>query len=329
MPHHRSRALVRPALLASLLAAMVGAHAQSSVAVYGLVDLSAGRFRAPGGAADKAVEAGKMTTSYLGLRGSEDLGGGLRANFAIEHFMRPDTGAAGRFGADGFWTRSAFVGLSGGFGAVTIGRTTTSLFVQTLAFNAFGDAFGFSPSIRHYFAPATATGDTGWSDAVRYVSPRAGGASFTLHAAEPGNDGGGRNYGASAGWSGGPAALGLAWQSVKRGSAVNDTRTWQLAGSYDLKAVKLFAQAGHVDDTTARNSYRITGLGATVPMGSGKFLFQHGRVNAEKTADRSTTSIGYDHDLSKRTDIYAVGMADKLTGTGTGRSYALGVRHRF
>ena len=329
MPQLRPRTLVRPVLLAVLLAAAAGAHAQSSVAVYGLIDLSVGRFQAPGGAADKAVEAGKMTTSYLGFRGSEDLGGGLRANFAIEHFMRPDTGAAGRFNADGFWTRSAFVGLSGGFGAVTLGRTTTSLFVQTLMFNAFGDAFGFSPSIRHYFSSGTTTGDTGWSDAVRYVSPRFGGASFTLHAAEPGNDGGKRNYGASAGWSGGAAAVGLAWQKVQRGSAVNDTTTWQLAGSYELKMAKLFAQYGQVDDDTANNSFKITGLGAAVPLGRGKLLFQTGRVDSEKTADRTTTSFGYDHELSKRTDVYAVAMADKLSGTGTGKSYALGIRHRF
>ena len=76
MPQHRHSTVVRSALLAALLAAAAGAHAQSSVAVYGLIDLSAGRFQAPGGAADKAVEAGKMTTSYLGFRGSEDLGGG-------------------------------------------------------------------------------------------------------------------------------------------------------------------------------------------------------------------------------------------------------------
>lgn len=48
-----------------------------------------------------------MTTSFIGVKGNEDLGGGMSAVFAIESFMRNDTGSAGRFDADTFWARSA------------------------------------------------------------------------------------------------------------------------------------------------------------------------------------------------------------------------------
>ena len=61
-----------------------------------------------------------MTTSWFGVSGSEDLGGGLSALFTLQSFMRADTGASGRFGADTFWARNAFVGLaSNSLGKVT------------------------------------------------------------------------------------------------------------------------------------------------------------------------------------------------------------------
>ena len=156
------------ALGAGALVALAGAaHAQSSVSLYGLLDMSVGRFQAPGAAASKGVDSGNMSTSYFGLKGNEDLGGGLGAVFAIESFLRGDTGASGRFNGDVFWARSAYVGLSSNsLGTVTMGRNTTSLFVNTLIFNAFGDSFGFSPSIRHTFTSGTVTGDTGWADSI-------------------------------------------------------------------------------------------------------------------------------------------------------------------
>jgi predicted porin len=321
----------RPAAMAVLLGALAlgSVQAQTSVNVYGLMDLSIGRNQAPGGVATKDVDSGKMTTSYFGFKGSEDLGGGLKASFAIESFLRGDTGEAGRFNGDPFWARSAWVGLGGGFGSVNLGRNTTSLFVNTLIFNPFGDSFGYSPSIRHYFTSGTTTGDTGWSDSVKYSSPRFGGASFTAHAAEAGANGGGRNYGLSGLYFGGPMALGFAWQNVKKGSTVADTKTWQIGASYDLKAVKLFGQYGKVNNDTSGNDYKIAGLGLSAPLGAGKALFQWGRISPKTGANRTTISLGYDYDLSKRTDVYAVYMSDKITGLSTGSNYGVGIRHRF
>ena len=164
-----------PTLLAmAALLACAGAQAQSSVQAYGLIDVSAGQFQDPGAAKDKSVVSGKMTTSYFGFKGSEDLGGGMKANFAIESFLRADNGAAGRFNGDAFWARNAYVGLSGAMGSVTAGRNTTSLFVSTLIFNAFGDSFGFSPSIRHYFTSGTVPREINWMiHMVAYVEKRA------------------------------------------------------------------------------------------------------------------------------------------------------------
>lgn len=308
--------------------AALGAHAQSNVTVYGLLDLSAGQFQAPGAVSQNAVESGKMTTSYYGFKGTEDLGGGLAANFALEGFLRADNGGAGRFNGDTQFSRTASVGLNGGFGAVNFGRNTTSLFQHSLIFNAFGDSFGFSPTIRGYFTSGTTTGDTAWSDSIKYSSPKFGGASVTVHTALGEGDGG-SNTGLSGQYSGGPVALGAAWQKVKKGLTTDDTTTWQMGGSYNAEVAKVFAQYGVVDNDTTGNRYKILGLGTAVPLGAGKVIAQWGQVSPDTGSKRTTISFGYDHSLSKRTDAYLVLMNDKIDGLATGNNYAVGVRHRF
>jgi len=323
------RFLLAPLLLAA--AASASAQPAGSVSLYGLLDLSVGRSQALGGVATKGVDSGKMTTSYWGVKGSEDLGGGMSAVFALESFMRSDTGAPGRFNADTMWARNAYVGLGGKAGQLTLGRNTTSLFVQTLMFNAFGDSFGFSPAIRQYFSSNTVSGDTGWSDSIRYLSPRFGGTSFSLHGAL-GEANGGRNLGASVNHAAGPLAVAGAWQRVDKGAAVDDTTTWQLAGSYDFGPAKLFGQYGRVKNRTAATTptFTVTGLGASIAAGStGKVLVQYGRLSPETGAATTTFTAGYDHFLSKRTDVYAAWMNERRSGTSAANSYGLGVRHRF
>ena len=111
----RSRVLLCAALLS---AAPMAALAQSNVSLYGLMDMSAGQFQPPGAAKVWRADSGNMTTSFIGFKGSEDLGGGLNAVFRIEHFLRTDQGAAGRFNGDAFWARNAFAGFQGAFGKI-------------------------------------------------------------------------------------------------------------------------------------------------------------------------------------------------------------------
>jgi predicted porin len=313
----------------ALVAAVGGAQAQSSVSLYGLADLSVGRTQAPGGVATKGVESGKMTTSYFGVKGSEDLGGGMSAQFAIESFMRNDTGEAGRFNGDTFWARNAYVGLAGSAGTVTLGRNTTSLFVSVLVFNALGDSFGYSPAIRHYFTSGTVSGDTGWSDSIKYTSPRLGGATFTAHVAA-GEGNGGRNAGLSGMYFSGPLGATLAWQKVEKGAAVADTTSWNLGASYDFGPAKLFGQYGNAGNRSTGIDHKILGLGASVGLGAtGKLLAQWGRVSPDTGAKLRTMTVGYDYFLSKRTDAYVMAMSDSRTGLSSGKSFGLGMRHRF
>lgn len=324
-------------VLALLGLAAGGAQAQSKVSLYGLMDVSVGSGKVVGGQSIKGADSGKMSTSYFGLSGTEDLGGGLAAFFTLDSFLRADVGNNGRFNGDNFWARNAFVGLSSKeLGLIRAGRNTTPLFVQTLLFNAFGDSFGYSPSIRQYFSAGatatgtTATGDTGWSDSVQYISPKFGG--FSLGAIVAAGEGaGGKNYGFNASYGDGPFAAGFTYQNVKKDGAtpVADSKTWQGAASYDLGTVKLFGQYGKVENTSNGREYKIAGFGAAVPIGDGKLLAQYGNMSASVGADRKTFSFGYDHYVSKRTDVYAVAMSDKLDGLSNGNSVSVGIRHRF
>ena len=323
-------------LLSALCLVALGAQAQSNVSVYGLVDLSVGSTKAPGGASTTAVDSGKMTTSFIGFGGSEDLGGGLSAVFKVEGFLRADTGDQGRFGGDAMWARTASVGLSHKqYGTLTAGRNTTALFVSTLLFNAFGDSFGYSPSIRHYFTSGTVTGDTAWSDSIAYASPSMGGLRFGAAMATKANSSStsnGGNWSVNLGYGSGPLSASVVVQDVKKDgetAALADTRTVQLGGAYDFGVAKGFLQYGEVKNRTTANSYDITGIGARVPVGAGAVLVQWGHIAPKTGADRNTLSLGYSHALSKRTDAYVTAMHDKVDGLSSGGGYSVGLRHRF
>ncbi|MBO9689710.1 porin [Roseateles chitosanitabidus] len=331
--HHKHLALaVLP--LAAVLALSGNARAQSSVSLYGLVDVSVGSSKNPGAVdAVKNVESGKMSTSFIGFKGNEDLGDGLSAFFQLDAFLRADGGQSGRYNGDAFWARNAFVGLrSKDWGDLKLGRNTTPLFVATLSFNPFGDSFGYSPSIRHIFTSNTTTGDSGWSDSVLYTTPTMSGFSGTAFVAA-GEGQGGRNTGLSAQYNaGGPFAASIVFQKVgKDGGAtpVDDSKTWLGGLAYDLGVVKLFGQYGKVDNTTRHVDYKIYELGGAVPVGPGKILAQYGQISPSVGARRKTFTVGYDHWLSKRTDVYAMAMSDKLTGLSGGNSFSVGLRHRF
>lgn len=320
-------------LLASLLLTACAAAAQAQqVSVNGLLDISAGRSKAPGGTSLTGVDSGKMSTSWYGFSGSEDLGGGLSAIFRMEAFLQVDGGTMGRFTGDAYFARNSYVGLAGkDWGTVTFGRNTTALFVTTLLNNAFGDSFGFSPSIRHYFTSGTVTGDTGWNDSLAYNSPNISGFSFGAMTALKEISNGG-NWSLNANYGAGPLSLSAVVQNVKKDGtvAVQDSRTWQAAASFGLSNdTRLFAQYGQVDNKSTGADYKITGLGAKVGMGAGAVLAQYSHVQASVGGNRNTYTLGYDHYLSKRTDVYAAAMIDKQDAKSSGNGYSVGVRHRF
>jgi predicted porin len=337
-----NRSVKRAALAAASLAMFGGAAQAQSVQLYGLLDMSAGSFQAPGAPRIWQAQSGNMSTSFIGFKGDEDLGDGLKAKFAIEHFLRVDTGQAGRFGGDAFWARSAYVGLSGGFGSATLGRNTTPLFISTLLFNALGDSFGFSPSIRQIYIPSLLPffGDSGWSNSLAYSSNDYGGLSFNLlgNLGEGAPGATGKSIGGNVLYFKGPLGATLAWQQVKNGAfgtpaGWKDQKTMQLGASYDISAVKLYGQLSQVKTEALADTKTIVyGIGASTAIGSGKLLAQYGSAKATAggvDTKNTTLTLGYDYALSKRTDVYAMLMHETITSLTSANTMAVGARLRF
>ncbi len=340
------------AVSAAALLASAGAQAQSTVTAYGLLDVAAGQFQVAGGAKIKRLDSGNFSTSYIGFRGTEDLGGGLKVNFALESFLLVDAGTAGRVnGVDGFWGRDANVGVSGGFGTLRFGRMGPPLFVSSLLFNSFGDSFGYSPTIRQYYNAPYGTplvGDSGWNNSIGYSSPRFGGLSGNVQVAagEGAATSRGPNWGANLVYFGGPLGFTAAWQKVQsqgtlgRGISAfpgfSDQTAYQFGGSFDAKFAKFFVQYGVIETSaTAKVKVKNINLSASMPVGStGAFLAAYG-MGSIKTAgsalkpESDMITLGYTHNLSKRTELYGIFMSDKYTGRSTGTTLAAGMRHRF
>ncbi len=336
-------------------AALMGvssAQAQSSLTIYGLLDLSLGSFENAHSASSTgnrltAIESGKLTTSFMGFRGVEDLGGGLKAVFALETFMRLDTGASGRSGADVFWGRNAHVGLAGDFGKVTVGRMDNFLYQQALMFNPFGGAFGFSPTIRlTYGAFGPDKGDSAWSNSLAYYTPSLAGFTAAIQVQPGESSTEDASVGLVAAYSAGPFAVGLGYQQAKSAEAPKANlvapgqQTFGLLGmSYDFGPAKLFAQYGEYKGTdlvaAADNiKTRLYQVGVSVPVTTdGKVLLSYGeQVKKNATDDKHQIfTLGYDHYLSKRTDLYAVYMRDDddRPNWEAGDTIAVGMRVRF
>ncbi|MGV3654083.1 MAG: porin [Noviherbaspirillum sp.] len=355
-----------PSCLGRLLAAAalagavaVPALAQTSVAVEGIVDVFAGSMKNSGDAGRTGtLGSGGMSTSFFGFKGVEDLGGGLRASFALGAFFRADGGQIGRFDGDTFWGRDANLSLAGDFGAITLGRSISPVTLPVFLFNPLGDSFTLSPLVLHKAVPTAAwadsfAGDTGWSNQIRYSTPSFGGltANLSYQLGEDAGNIGKNNVGANVLYFNGPLALTAAYHRVEvnnpfdgtagastvktipgTGVAATEQKLWMVGGAYDFKAVKLYAtydQSRH--DVSLKD--KTVSLGLSAPFGAGAILAGVAETRRTSAAfddrKRRTASVGYDYNLSPRTDLYAFVMNDKVTGFANATSYAAGLRHRF
>ena len=117
----------RTLIVAAIATLATGAAtAQSSVTIYGRLNLSAENQKNV--TANGTVKALQNSASRIGFRGTEDLGGGLKANFILEHGFNPDTGTPD---ARGFWARQSEVNLAGGFGMLRLGNFTSEAYFAT------------------------------------------------------------------------------------------------------------------------------------------------------------------------------------------------------
>jgi predicted porin len=343
------------------------ALAQSNVTVTGVLDSYAGSRQLSGSPRSTRIDSSGLTTSQLVLQGVEDLGGGLKAEFVLGMFLRVDTGESGRFTGDPLFARNSYVGLSGGLGTLRLGRQTTGNFLNFIRTNSFGDSPTFGPTFVQTWVAAVAQGsqfmtpgapptsrsltgalgttDSTWNNAIGYISPNLGGVTVTAQWAPSEAAGVGNRAGLSAFYANGPLILALATEQIGNASVppsgpaaavLAKQRTWHASGAYAFPFGRI--SAGYLDTkrdyaAIVDDSVRTWHLGANIPVGAGSVLFQtaHSRQTLDTGAatTRTTTSVGYDYNLSKRTDLYAVVMNDRFTGNASGNSYGVGIRHRF
>jgi predicted porin len=342
------------------------APASSSLSAYGVADLAVYAKQFAGDAKLNTLQSGGMTTSRLGFAGSEDLGSGLKAIFDISGFVRVDSGDTGRNATDPFWARGAYVGLSSAnLGLIRLGRIPTATFGSELSFGSFLDSTNLNPYVLHTYQPSgtqpmiTGNGamDSAWSNSVAYSLPSLSGvpglsASVQIAVAEGGTTG--KRLGGGVTYRGNAFGASLTFDDLKNGTlavgaataaaataarpqyTAERVQTLQGGAYYDLKVVKLMAQ---MSQTTFKNAtpteikLRTTALSATVPVGAGSVLLEWAHTNNDRTGvaslKRDTLGIGYDHNLSRRTDLYLVALQDKVSNLSTGNGLALGLRHRF
>lgn len=326
------------AVTAAVTAALPGrAMAQSAVTIYGVMDIALAKYDAQRG---KSEATG--ATSRIGLRGSEDLGGGLKAIFQLEHQINPDTGTQYNSGA--FWSGRSTVGLEGGFGRVTLGREVNpSHFVEAGAdpFTQDGTAGGYGSR----GGISQANGAPGQIDTVRMnnsINYSVTASGFTFRAQTAAREGadptGNRPYAASLIYNSGALQLGASYLNP---SKPKDHWAY-VSGTYDLKAVKLFAGLGQGANTFGQK-IRQQILGTSVPVGLDDVRATVSRTTSNGTVLQTKLALGYFHNLSKRTTVYTDLVHDgkaggfvygpagwAATGVTVGKTgYDVGLKHVF
>ncbi len=330
---------------AALLA--LAAAAQAQVKLYGSVEATVGSFKTAtaGSKSVTKVDSGQMMTSFLGFSGSEDLGGGLKAEFVLETFLATDNGAYVPNNAGQFWGRGSNVALSGGFGKVALGQYDNALFTYGYTYNPFGSSMGFSPTMRHYYslgslgnAKGAALGvDTGWVNSITYETPTIAGfaANVQVTPKETSAAGAKNSTTVGASYNAGAFSAAVAYmdaddQQSAASAFVKDQKVTAVGASYDFGVAKAFGQYTAVNNEVAADE-TIFQVGASVPVtAAGTVLASYGQYKTKNGGTKDTIfSLGYDHMISKRTDVYAVFTNEKLTAVKGANSFAVGIKHNF
>jgi predicted porin len=341
------------------LAAATGAFAQSSVTMFGVVDAT---FAYGKGDVDKKTQLTNsgLNSSRFGVRGVEDLGGGMNGSFHLEAGLNNDNGsgantntnnqATGATGGGGLtFNRRSTVSLGGGFGEARLGRDYTPHFWNQTVYDPFGtngvgttqtlnSSIGGPTTVRAsnsigYFLPGNLGGAFGQ---VQYYM----GENLSVPSAAK-NDGSG--FSARGGYANGPISAALAFGQTKYSTGPGKITTINFGGSYDLGVVKL---SGLYDqDKNALTNVKGSGFlfGVNAPVGAAEIRAAFSTYKTKPgNAQTNKFAVGGVYNLSKRTAAYATfatltnknGALQALNGaTGVANKkssgFDVGVRHSF
>lgn len=346
------------AVLAALSLNASTASAQTNVQVYGLIDagVEAVNHAGPNNGTLTRVVSGGKNTSRWGFRGSEDLGGGLKAVFNLEGGILLDTGAS-----DGnLFKRQANVGLEGGFGRVVLGRSFTTTYDLVIKF----DPMGFAPNYS-WATSGSATGPskygmtTAFDNLIKYTGTT---GAFTYGATvglgeQAGSNADGRKYAVGGAYDAGGLGLMASYEQINGNTVAatgnrDKTTAYHLGASYRAGALRYQAgmrgyklQAGKAATPDLRGDTYWGGITYAVDAWTLTGAVYH--VNTKnlptaQDADPTMLVARAMYALSKRTDLYLVAAHAKaghgqLVGlsrddpgfASTQTGITAGIQHRF
>lgn len=281
------------------------AAAQSSVTLYGVADLSLSKSK---GTSAQMSGNGLLNNgnSRLGVRGVEDLGGGLKIAFNFEQGINIESGATEAV----TFQRNAFAELQGGFGSLRYGRSLSPGFYSIASYELTGAA--------NYSAEANMFGFTGGTrenSAWTYTSPNMGGFSMKFgHVLKQDNGGNGKSN-LTGTYAAGPLVVSGAWSKQSGGE-----RSISFGGAYNFGAFKV--AASYQDPAGAIKGFT---LGGSASFGQGGVTVDVARDTGSAVKSTDYVVEGT-YALSKRTFSYAAMHRD---GSAKATTYGVGIRHNF
>jgi predicted porin len=352
--------------LAALAAASV-ASAQSSVTLFGVVDAAFTHGSGSLSSKSQLTDSG-YNSSRLGFRGTEDLGGGMSASFWLEAGMNNDNGtgdgtstnnqasgtntaAAGTQGLT--FNRRSTVSLAGNWGELRLGRDYTPQFWNHTIFDPFGtNGVGTTATLLAGQANADSAALRA-SNSIGYFLPgNLGGfygqAMYALgennsNVAAPVGEDDGRMAGVRLGYAAGPFNVAFAYS--KTDFAVADFTTANVGGQWDFGFAKLMGiyQKQDVEGSGVDLTFKSWLVGASIPVGAGEIRASYSTTDYDVAdTDVKKYALGYVHNLSKRTAVYATyarvsngGLSALALGGATttagnsSNGYDIGLRHSF
>lgn len=298
--------------------AATSAFAQSTVTLSGALDI-----------AYQKVDGSKaaMTQTHgsrFRLVGSEDLGGGLKANFNIEHRLnlKDGTNSGDNNTTDTFWNGVSTLGLSGSFGTVNFGRQYTAGFLSAnnKADPFGGDGFGGLRGVG--MRTTNVNGTLRSAQTVGYTN-NFGPVSVHLTSGDQ-LTGVKRHTGVAVGFTQGAFSAGFG-----KDTGTDGTEVTNFYGGYNMGFAQVTVGTGETGGTAAVTKGKLIAISA--PMGAG--VIKAGYASAENAAGTTTNSkvgLGYSYNLSKRSRLdFTVGKDSKATATGSKSGSDVTLTHTF
>ena len=291
----------------AVLGASGAAMAQSSVTLYGVADAGLAKLE---GVSSQMSSAGLMNNgnSRLGVRGVEDMGGGLKAGFNFESGLTLENGDYAGSGG-GFWGRAANLWLGGNWGTFKMGRTLNPSFYGVAAWELTGTA--------NYSVVANTYGYVGGarnSSQFSYKTPDMGGLSAELGYIFKDDNAGAAKWDLNVVYANGPIAAGLSANKAK-GQKVG----YSIGGKYNFG--NFAVAASYSDNHKVRRGFSI---GGTATFGAASVTLDLTRDTKHPVKKYTNGLLEGKYALSKRTFLYAA----YLRHDGN-NNYGLGVRHNF